>query len=243
MTPALFKFDEDGNPQYYAYLLGDTIDGGGAVPVCFYNDTTLLAGIIWGSSPNVIYYSEIFMLDTLGNLLNRRLLLNESRAPESIIKTSDNKILVAGDYVVDGDWDIYLWKLNSDLEFDTLYTQPLTYDSLCPYPITSDTVDLNCDLFVNIDEIPTKEEYETTIQVSPNPAKDWITLSFPENISSGVVELSVYNLCGQNILNKEAKPSNRITSLSVSNLSAGIYFVVGTDSRKQVMKGKFVVAK
>ena len=183
------------------------------------------------------------MLDTLGNLINKKLLLNETRAPECIIKTTDGKILVAGDYVVDNNWDIYLWKLNSDLEFDTLYTQQLTYDSLCPYPITSDTIDLNCDLFVNIDEIPSKEEYEATIQVSPNPAKDWITLTFPDNISPGPVELSIYDLFGQKLLSEKINPGNRITSLSVSNLSARIYFIVATDARKQVMRGKFVVVR
>ena len=51
-----------------------------------------------------------------------------------IIVTSDNKIIVCGNYVVDGNWDIYLWKMNSNLEDDTLYTQPITYDSLCPLP-------------------------------------------------------------------------------------------------------------
>jgi hypothetical protein len=244
-TPTLFKFDYLGNEIYQEYILGDTIDGGEAKSICLLNDSTILAGVIWGSLPlsNVIYSSELFKMDTLGNILDRRLLLNEDKAPKCIIESTDGKILVIGYYVVDNNFDIYLWKMNQDLEDDTLYTQPMTYDSLCPYPITSDTVDLNCSLFVNIDEIPTKEEYESTIKISPNPATEWVTLSFPDNLASGWVELSIYDLLGREVLSRNIYPENRLVSLYVSDLPSGIYLIMAHDSRKQVMKGKFIVSR
>ncbi|MBN1198242.1 MAG: hypothetical protein JXA23_02740, partial [Bacteroidales bacterium] len=34
-------------------------------------------------------------------------------------------------------------KVNSDLEYDSIYTQPFTYDSLCPHPIISTPVELD----------------------------------------------------------------------------------------------------
>jgi len=244
-TPSIFKFDNSGNPFFMKYLMGDTIIGGEAKSLCYYNDSTLLTGITWENQtiPSTDYFSEIFMLDTTGKVLNRKLLLNEEHAPQSIIKTFNNKIIVSGHYVVDGNRDIYMWKLNSDLEIDTLYTQPLTYDSLCPHQILSDTVDLDCCLFVNIDEIPTKETYESTIKISPNPARDWIALTSPDNVSYGGLELDIYNIFGQEVMKVSVVPQNRAVSLKVSNLSSGFYLAVCKDFKRKVFKGKFIVAR
>jgi hypothetical protein len=244
-SPVLLKFDRFGNPIDQYLLMGDTIHQGSASPIDYLNDTTLIIGVTWKDVPFPVDagFSEVFITDTLGNLFKRRLLLNEYSSPDCIITTSDNKILVAGNYVVDGNWDIYLWKMNSDLEDDTLYTQPLTYDSLCPYQIQSDTVDLDCSLFVNIDEIPTKKEYESTIKISPNPARDWITLSLPDIVAPGAVKLAIYNIFGQEALKKEAIPANRMISLDISDLPSGFYLAVCRDAKKQTFKGKFVVAR
>jgi hypothetical protein len=242
LTPSIFKFDNNGTAIYHEYLLGDTLIGGGANPIVLFNDSLLLTGINWRVSPNVDDgYSEILLTDTLGTIHQRRVLLHENKVPKSIIVSFDNKILVTGNYVVDGNWDIYLWKMNSELEDDTLYTQPMVYDSLCPYQITSDTVDLECDIFVNIAEIPTKEEYESTIKISPNPARDLILLTFPDNIQDGMMYLAIYNLFGQEVVKKEILSSNRMVTLDVSGLSSGLYVVVAIDQRKRILKGKFVV--
>jgi hypothetical protein len=243
--PTLFKFDNDGNRIYCKYLLGDTIVGGGAESISFLNDSVLLTGINWRINPINVDdgYSEILKIDTLGNIINKRLLLHENKPPKDISVTFDNKILIAGDYVVNYYFDIYLWKLNADLEIDTLYTQPLTYDSLCPYQIQSDTVDLDCSLFVNISEIPSKEEYESAIKISPNPARDWIALMLPDNVSSGFVELAIYNIFGQEVMNCNVIPQDRTVSMNVSNLASGIYFTVCQDTNKKIFKGKFVVAR
>jgi hypothetical protein len=243
--PTLFKFDNEGNRIYRQYLLGDTIVGGEAHPIAHFNDSVLLTGISWSNNPINVDdgYSEILKIDTLGNIINRRILLHENRCPSQIIKTHDNKILVAGFYVVNYYFDIYLWKMNADLEDDSIYTQPITYDSLCPHQILSDTVDLDCSLFVNIDEIPTKEVYESTIKISPNPAMDWIALTLPENVSSGGIELVIYNIFGQEVMKRSVSPQNRTVSLNVSDLSPGFYLAVCQDTKRKIFKGKFVVGR
>jgi hypothetical protein len=243
--PAIYKFSENGNELDDYLILGDTLSRGGGKSILKVNDSTLLTGVVWGnySMKDEIFHSEVVQIDTMGNLKNRRLLLLEDKAPSNLILTSVNKLVVAGYYVVDGNWDIYLWKMNQDLEDDSIYTQPITYDSLCPYPITSDTVDLDCNLFVNIDELPTKEEYESTIKISPNPATNWISLTFPDNTATGKVELSIYDLFGRKTLSENTYPENRLVSLRISDLPSGIYLVVASDTRNQVMKGKFIVAR
>jgi hypothetical protein len=191
-------------------------------------------------------FSEVFLTDTLGNVLIRRLLLNEYQVPNKIVKTSYGKIMVSGSYVVDGNWDIYLWKMNTDLEDDTLYTQPLTYDSLCPYEIQSDTVDLDCGVFVNIDELPTKEEYESTIKISPNPARDWITLTLPDVVALMTVNMVVFDIFGREAWRHgglDVWPVNRMVTLDVSAFSSGMYIAVVVDRNGRRLTGKFVVVK
>jgi hypothetical protein len=242
--PAIYKFDGNGNQLYDFLILGDSVYQGGGGSILTINDSTMLAGIVWSSVSNFqLFRSEVVKMDTLGNLINRRLLLSEDRAPTSMWLTSDQKVLVAGNYVTDGNWDIYLWKMNADLEDDTLYTQPLIYDSLCPYEIQSDTVDLDCGVFVNINEIPTKEEYESTIKISPNPARDWVVLTFPDVSSSKEIDLVIYNIFGQEVMKTRAFPQNRAVSLNVSGLSPGVYLTACRDSKQRGLKGKFVIVR
>jgi hypothetical protein len=134
-------------------------------------------------------------------------------------------------------------KMNTNLEDDIMYTQPITYDSLCPYEIRSDTVDLNCGVYVNIDEIPTKEEYESTIKISPNPAMDWIVLTFPDIWKSEESELVIYNIFGQEVMKTRAVLQNRSVFLNVPGLSPGVYLVTCRDAKQRGLEGKFVIAR
>ena len=242
MTPTLFKFDIDGNAIYQQYLLGDTIVGGGAETLGYYNDSTLLVGINWSIDPwNIDGYSEVFMIDTLGHLKKRRLLLDENRSPDCIIKTFDNKILVIGDYVVDNNWDIYLWKFNSDLELDTLYTQPLTYDSLCNETITSDTVDLSCGLYVSIKDIPLKEDYDKVMKVYPNPAASTVNFEF-KDLKTGAT-LSIYDNYGRLVEEETVPPHTKELQVGVSAYRPGLYLAVLKNARAILGRERFMVGK
>ena len=186
----------------------------------------------------------------MGNHYIQRRLLDEDYPPSCIIKTFDGKIVVIGYFYVTNNWDIYMWKMNENLEDDTLYTQPLTYDSLCPHEIQSDTVLLDCGLFVNIDEIPTQEEYESTIKISPNPARKWVVLTLPDVLAEGSVEMVVYDVFGRpggteawGHGSVDVSPSNRMIFLDVSGYAVGMYIAVVLDQKGRRYTGKFVVAK
>jgi len=242
--PTIFKFKDDGTPIDQFQLMGDTIEGGGAGPMHFYIDSTITTVLGWTNDPlGSDGYTDIWITDTLGNLFSRRQLIAEPLIQAQSEITFDNKILVSSTVYVDGNWDIYLWKMNADLQDDSIYTQPITYDSLCPHQILSDTVDLNCSLFVNIDEIPTKEEYESMIKISPNPGRDWIMLTLPDVVSSGSLELAIYNIFGQEVMKSSVNPQNRSISLNVSNLPLGFYLAVCRDAKRKGFKGKFIVAR
>jgi hypothetical protein len=250
--PYLLKFSNEGEVINQFPLLGDSIAGGGSDALLLDQDTNFYIGVNWTDDPYFYSgYSDIIKTDTNGNLKIQRRLIDNLYPPNAIIKSFDNKILTLGTYYPDGNWDIYLWKMNTDLEDDTLYTKPFTYDSLCPYQIQSDTVALDCGLLVNIDEIPTKEEYESTIKISPNPARDWVALTLPDVFANGAVELTVYDVFGREAWGhgsgeegKRGKGENlvgRVISLDVSGLVPGMYIAVVVDRKGKRFSGKFVV--
>jgi hypothetical protein len=250
-VPYLLKFNENGQVVDQYPLMGDTIYIGGAESLLFYNDSTLFVGTTWLKYPySFDGFCDILKIDTMGDHYLQRTLLDEDYPPSSIIKTFDGKIVAIGYYVVTNNFDIYMWKMNENLEDDTLYTQPLVYDSLCPYEIQSDTVLLDCGLFVNIDEIPTQEDYESTIKISPNPAKDWVVLTLPDVLAEGMVEMAVYDLFGR-LGGREAGkrgsgdvlPSNRMLFLDVSGYLSGMYIAMVKDLKGRRYTGKFVVAR
>jgi hypothetical protein len=79
------------------------------------------------------------LIDTLGNLLNYKVLVQSNYTSELAV-TFDGKLLYASNTLQNDEFDVYLTKLNQNLEDDTIYTRPFTYDSLCPYQIVSDTI-------------------------------------------------------------------------------------------------------
>jgi hypothetical protein len=245
-VPYLLKFSTDGDViDQYPLLGADTVERGGAQSLLIMNDSTVYIGLTW--TDNLMYdpaYCDIIKTDTMGEIILQRRLIDDAYPPTTIIKSFDDKILAIGYFHVDSNWDIYLWKMNQNLEDDTLYTQPITYDSLCPYEIQSDTLPLDCGLFVNIDELPTQEQYESTIKISPNPARDWVVLTLPDVVAAGKVEVLVYDVFGREAGKQGSGgtlPVNRMVVLDVSGYAAGMYVVVVTDRNGRRYTGKMIV--
>ena len=241
--PSIYKFSSEGGQLDEFCLLGDTISYGWAQPICTYHDSSFLVGIEWENDPEGEGFSEVITIDTIGTLLNRRLLLNKERSPDDIITTNDDKILVGGNYIVTENFDIYIFKLDEDLEDDTLNPLPLNYDSLCSYQIPSDTIGLNCGVFVSIDDIPTKAEYESKIKISPNPARDWIIINLPEMEPTEILNIIVYNIYGCEVLKTMTIPDRDTVSLDISAIPPGLYIILCNNLNNIVLKGKFVVSR
>ena len=243
-APALLKMDFEGN----VIDIYDVVSGykdGKLSYATFLNDSTLAASAGWGNTDDSLW-SRAVIIDTLGNLLNSRVLIQDLYT-SMLQMTHDSKLVYLSNTYQNNQFDCYLTKLNQDLEQDTIYTMPFTYDSLCPYQIVSDTiVQDDCGLIVGIEEEQEKGrriEEESSIKVWPNPARDWIALTFPDIVAPGEVELVVYNVFGQEALRKEVAPTNRIASLNISSLSSGMYSLRSKDMKNRIFTGKFVVAR
>lgn len=241
-TPSLFKVDKHGNAVYHKYLMGDTLKGGGAGPLCFLNDTTIVIGTVWAPKGSGLWdgYNDVLLIDTLGTIQKRRFLMEDIHGPEKIIKTSDNKILVTGSYVPANQWSIYLYKLNFNLEDDSIYTQPCTYDSLCPYPIVSDTIDIDCYLYTSLDKLPTQNQYESAIEIWPNPGSSSITIK-PHKLCKLGDELKILDLQAKEMKTIEVNTINPEYLLNIQDLPDGFYLVQHSRQKRVLSTGKLIV--
>ncbi len=107
--------------------------------------------------------------------------------------TYDGKLVYASEDYQNGKFDCYLTKLNQNLEDDTIYTRPFTYDSLCPYQIVSDTiVQDDCGLIVGIEEDKETGGQETgrqggSLEIWPNPAREILNFKLSIFNSGGIM--------------------------------------------------------
>jgi hypothetical protein len=113
-------------------------------------------------------------------------------------------------------------KFNSDLEYDSIYTRPYTYDSLCPGTIVSDTIQLDCDIVVNLDE-PLLQP-ENNLLLFPNPASSRVSIKLPGNKMTvekrhgfmittikpldEKLELQITNLAGRQVFYQETEKAH-----------------------------------
>jgi hypothetical protein len=253
--PELLKFSSLGQEMLNVDLI-PTASSGGARTITALNDTSYVLSGQWNVGSNV--YLGIIKSDTLGNIKSSHYLPN----PENVIiswstKTYDNKVLLAvTDYVGGVDSRIELSKFNSDLEYDSVYTRHFTYDSLCPHPILSDTINPNCGVLVGVDE-PLKNPETGALKVFPNPAKQKITIEFPKCVvvktgqtgfgSTTVYHhwrstiLEVYDLSGKKVFEKEIIRAQTTLEMDVSAWLRGLYYFRLVYNKQTVGEAKVIV--
>ena len=186
-VPFLIKASAEGaNLQYTT--LDSTTNGGGGTTITWFEDSTLAiaSGLQYANNPDTTL-AFIWKVDTLGNILKSTQLFKTHWwgyvAPMDALVTFDKKLLLTGTFAKytsgPAKEKIYLWKFNQQMEFDSVYTRPFTYDSLCPHAIVSDTIPLDCDIMVGIDEAFSNPA-RSSLQAYPNPSSGVVTLVLPE---------------------------------------------------------------
>jgi len=257
-SPALVKLDLEGN------VIGvyDVVSGfkeGKLSYAQFVNDSTLAASAGWGNSESDLW-SRAVIIDTLGNLLNSTVLMQDLYT--SILEVAyDGKLVYASNTYQNNQFDFYLSKLNQNLEDDTLYTRPFTYDSLCPYQIVSDTIlQDDCGLIVGIEEEDkTVRRYDDKIKgltLYPNPASGVLSVECLGLSEFEDLELLIYDVFGRsvvaNIISSPMEAGGRegggaggemSWTIDVSSLPPGIYLAVVREGTSIVASGKFVVLR
>jgi hypothetical protein len=239
-SPSFLKFDSAGNEVYYRDLI-DSTQLGMSNTLDFINDSVMLIAGGWSHHTNISDSNGIIKTDTLGNVIKTRsLLTNVVNTFRSAVVTEDHKYLVTGGFSVNGtNTHIYLFKLNFNLDFDSIYTMPRVYDSLCPHPIVSDTTDLDdCGVVTAIRE-PEEYEKEARLLVYPNPATGHVTVEMPQMLirkSSGQgmttttiyhqwdkIRLDVFNLSGKLMFSQDVVHDQTRIQIITSGWPQGMY--------------------
>ena len=243
-SPALLKMDFEGN-VIGIYDVVSGYDYGKLSYATFVNDSTIAAEAGWGNSEDDLW-SRAVIIDTLGNLLNSTVLMEDLYT--SILEvTYDGKLVYMSNTFQDGQFDVYLTKLNQNLEQDTFYTTPFVYDSLCPYPILSDTIiPDDCGLIVAVPEPPlTADRQPLTLSIWPNPAKEVIHLQFTDYNLQFAKEnqLEIFDVFGRKILSQAIPRNQDRLRLDISSFPAGLYIAIVKSGSSVAARGKFVVAR
>ncbi|MFZ4707462.1 MAG: T9SS type A sorting domain-containing protein, partial [Bacteroidales bacterium] len=157
------------------------------------------------------------------------------------------------------DWPPYyvgLYKFNSNLEYDSVYTIPRTYDSLCPHPIVSDTIPMpdNC-IYVSLPEEPKVGELQP-LKLYPNPASDYVSIELPEYAVTidkngvltesryrpikGECDLEVYDINGKRIYSETLEAAGRNHVIITSGWGSGIYLVELEQKGVRIASAKLV---
>ncbi len=254
-SPELFKFSSDGYEIINVELIPGSYSGN-ATTIVYLNDSTLVFGSAWSMNGTT---NEMALLktDTMGNVQAIKHLPDPDHGGLYwSSKTIDDKIITIGNSSINGSSRITLYKVNSNLEYDSVYTRPFTYDSLCPDTIVSHTISLNCDVLVDVDE-PLNKPETTTLKIFPNPANQNLKLEFPKYLvvkdsnngfgsttvyhrwKSAVIE--VYDFSGKRVYEKEIIRAETSLDINVSHWVEGVYNFRLVFNKQQVASEKVIV--
>jgi hypothetical protein len=196
--------------------------------------------------------------DTLGNILKERHLYDDLNEILGFSLTTDKSILMtSGFWVTQDSLKMFLYKLTSDLEYAPIDTRPLVYDYLCSgSPQLMDTIYPDCDIIVGMEE-PMQQKERYSIQVTPNPSTDKLTLTLPDrmlkewqsnSLSSKTLyfslpenlQLQIVDVLGRTILTKAISKEIKQVTLDVSSWPAGVYLARLTAGNSVVADAKVV---
>jgi hypothetical protein len=241
-TPSLLKMDLDGNViDIYDIVVG--YNNGGLGYATFINDTVLAASIGWGNTEDD-HKGYAVLLDTLGNILDTTFLVQDIYT-KYMDTAYDEKLIYMYNTYQNGQFDVHLRKLNYNLEDDTLYSFPFQYDTLCPYPIASDTISLDdCDLIVGVEEEEENGrmgEEEEVFYLYPNPASQQINCRL--SVVGCRLSMFIYDMFGRRIEEIVVPDGQQETTIDVSTYSQGIYIAVLMSQEGIIGRRKFVVRR
>jgi len=253
--PCLIKTSTSGSPLGFYDLKANT-QWGKASTIDFLDDSVLFAGIgyTYDDTNSIL---SVVRIDTLGNIINEKILDHSLFIPVDAMFTSDQKYLVTAMDEVNNKVETKLWKLNLSLEYDSIYTQPMTYDSLCDHPITSETIFFPCDVIMSIVE-PAMNTDKVKMLIYPNPARDEIHVRLPECIQiknstkhltvtttfhqwSKELIIQVTDISGRIILRQPIEPGEKEITLPVTGWKPGIYSITLWYGQKIAATEKVVV--
>jgi type IX secretion system substrate protein len=222
-APAIVKLDMLGN-LVDIFDIAPPDEKGKLVNAKFVNDSILVASASWGHEPTSS--PKAVLIDTLGNMINSAFLLNNTWMAETEITYDGKLFFLTNDHDNNDNFSTYLFKLNQQLESDTIYTAQFTYDSLCPYQIVNDTiVQDNCGLIVGDKEIVTEENTNNIkLIIYPNPATNKFIIK-TSNLDFQGSTIEIFDLYGKKIETIIVSDNESEIEVVTKNWNKGLYLI------------------
>jgi hypothetical protein len=249
--PLFMKFSSTGS-ELDSELIDPTFVSG-SFDQALLHDSVLICMGLFGTADEVVQTAEAFIDTAIFNpslQIYNHILHPGTRDPFTLAETFDHKILSNSAYVVTSyNWDIYLAKLNMQLESDSIYLTNFTYDSLCQGGIQSGTIYMDdCEIITNIGELPSPKEYYALlatipIKVYPNPARDMVNIALTNTEYNTDILLQCFDFTGRKVLEAKVHKGQKEIIADVSGWSPGLYIAVVTSEGKVAGKERVVVMR
>jgi hypothetical protein len=255
-SPCFFKTYSNGSPAFYRDLKS-TSALGTSTTINWFQDSTLVHCMYWGAEVGVDT-TGLLKTDLDGNtMIQKALLINSTCSFYGSDITYDNKLILAGRVFEGGVYHTYAYKLTSNLDYDSMYTTPFTYDSLCPHPIVSDTIPLDdCQtVVVGLDDAEKNPE-KARLHIYPNPAGGDVAIEMPQylvrkNTGNGITatttwfqwnqtRLDIFDLTGKLMFSQNIPKPQTTVKLNVSAWPAGMYLARVVFMNEVAAEAKFL---
>ena len=248
----LMFYNKNGVELGYKEILNDQIGqeikGSDIRNIVRINEDLFMTASQFGPDFSGNPYGEL-IIDTAGNIYNLQSHPNTVSFIPGLIKTYDNNYVIATSIEeTKGDKDIYVYKIDQNLNDVPFDPTPHNYDSLCPGGIQSGTIDLSdCLVWTNIGNAPSPQEYyqsikQIPIKAYPNPAtKGKITFEFENTEHHNNMELKCFDLYGKEIFSEKVYKYQTEAIVDITKLKQGMYVAVVYSNGWPVGECKFVV--
>ena len=211
------------------------------------NDSLFIGLTTFGINDTDFFWGEL-IIDTSGNIYKQEFRPG-TNGQSKLLKTFDDKYMVGTGLIESkSDWDIYMYKINEELEHDTLYPGNYIYDSLCPYQIQSGIIDISdCLIITDVGEVPSSNEYYTNlnsiyIKAYPNPARaGQITFELQNTEHHQNMELRCFDVFGKQVHKEKVYQYQGESKVNVSSWKKGMYVAIVYSNGLPVGQCKFVV--
>ena len=250
MNTLIMAFNDKGEELAYFQIpneaIGTNIDFNAVREFEKLNDSLFISPVYLGVEGEQ-HFGEI-VYDIRG-ILHNNSIRDIYKYSTVFTKTNTNDFVIAAS--VEGNpsgSDIYLYKIDENLQSVPFDTTQHVYDSLCPHTIQSGTINLtDCLIVTDIGELPGPAEYYESlrwisINAYPNPVREGkVTLEFENTKHHQNMEICCYNNFGREIHRQKIYKGQQDTDVNVSAWGKGVYIAVIYSNGGAVGKVKFVV--